>query len=124
MPPSFSRVWKEIGVAKWAWDTRSILMIPSQRPSLVMVRNATGHPVRSDPGLVITRIDKDGVAAALDKYLSGIGVTGHAPEGPRGGVVGRHHEGDGGRRGAAVRVGEEALGRPGSTPARSSSRWP
>ena len=76
MPPSFSRVWKEIGVAKWAWDTRSILMIPSQMPSLVMVRNAAGHPVRSDPGLVITRIDKDGVAAALDKYLSGIGVTG------------------------------------------------
>ena len=76
MPPSFSRVWKEIGVAKWAWDTRSILMIPSQRPSLVMVRNATGHPLRSDPGLVITRIDKVGVAAALDKYLSGIGVTG------------------------------------------------
>src|SRR4051794_10147785 len=76
MLPSFSRVWKEIGVAKWAWDTRSILMIPSQRPSLVMVRNATGHPVRSDPGLAITRIDKDGVAAALDKYLAGIGVTG------------------------------------------------
>src|SRR3954469_12346969 len=75
MPPSFSRVWKEIGVARWAWDTRSILMIPSQRPSLVMVRNATGHPW-SDPGLVISRIDKDGVSAALDKYLSGIGVTG------------------------------------------------
>ena len=75
MPPSFSRVWKEIGVAKWAWDTRSILMIPTQRPSLVMVRNATGHP-SSDSGLVITRIDKDGVSAALDKYLSGIGVTG------------------------------------------------
>jgi hypothetical protein len=76
MPPSFSRVWKEIGVEKWAWDTRSILMIPSQRPSLVMLRNATGHPWRSDRGLVITRIDKNGVSAALDKYLSGIGVTG------------------------------------------------
>src|SRR4051812_5386840 len=76
MPPSFSRVWKEIGVAKWTWDTRSILMIPTQRPSLVMARNATGHPLKSDPGLVMTRIDKDGVSATLDKYLSGIGVTG------------------------------------------------
>ena len=35
-----------------------------------------GSPVVR-PGLVITRIDKDGVSAALDKYLSGIGVTGH-----------------------------------------------
>jgi hypothetical protein len=76
MRPSFSRVWKEIGVAKWTWDTRSILMIPLQRPSLVLVRNAKGHPPQAGPGLTMTRIDKGGVSAALDKYLSGIGVTG------------------------------------------------
>jgi hypothetical protein len=76
MRPSFSRVWKEIGVDKWTWDTRSILMIPWQRPGLVLVRNAKGHPLQAGPGLTITRIDKGGVSAALDKYLSGIGVTG------------------------------------------------
>jgi hypothetical protein len=76
MRPSFCRVWKEIGVAKWTWETRPVLMIPMQRPSLVLVRDAAGQPLRSDPGLVTTRINKDGVTAALDKYLTGIGVTG------------------------------------------------
>src|SRR5262245_50437958 len=75
MQPSFSRVWKEIGVPKWTWDTRTILMVPKQRPSLVMARNASGHPL-SATGLAITRINKDDVPAALDKYLSGNGVTG------------------------------------------------
>ena len=65
MTPSFSRVWKEIGVANWAWDTRSILMIPRQRPSLVLLRNAKGIQPRADPGLVISRIDKAGVPVQL-----------------------------------------------------------
>ena len=74
MQPSFSRVWKEIGVSKWTWDTRSILLLPARRPSLVMVRNAGAHPV-SAKDLAITRINKDGVPAALDSYLSGFGLT-------------------------------------------------
>jgi hypothetical protein len=50
-------------------------MIPTQRPSLVLVRNATGHALRAGPGLSFKRIDKTGVADALDKYLAGIGVS-------------------------------------------------
>lgn len=76
MRPSFSRMWKEIGVSKWTWDTRSILLIPLQQPSLVLVRDAKGQRLQPGPGLAMTRIDKDGVAAALDTYLAGIGVTG------------------------------------------------
>ncbi len=76
MEPSFCRVWKEIGVAKWTWQVRPILMIPWQRPGLVLVRNATGQTLRPGPGLGITRIDKDGVKATLGKYLAGIDVTG------------------------------------------------
>jgi hypothetical protein len=76
MQPSFCRVWKEIGVAKWTWEVRPVLMIPMQRPSLVLLRNAGGHQPRPGPGLGITRIDKGGVNAALDKYLAGIDVTG------------------------------------------------
>jgi hypothetical protein len=70
MRPSFGRVWKEIGVVKWTWDTRSILMLPLQWPSLILVRNAKGHPLQSGPGLTMTRIDKSGVSAALDQYLA------------------------------------------------------
>ena len=76
MRPSFHRVWKEIGVSTWSWDTRSILLISVERPSLILVRNATGHRVQPGPGLTMTRIGKDGVSAALDTYLTGIGVTG------------------------------------------------
>jgi hypothetical protein len=74
-PPSFCRVWKEIGVPKLTWEVRPTLMIPTQRPSLVLVRNATGHGLRTGPGLSYKRIEKNGVADALDKYLTGIGVS-------------------------------------------------
>ena len=77
MQPSFCRVWKEINVAKWTWETRPVLMIPTQRSSLVLLRNAAGHQPTHGPGLGITRIDKGGVAAALDKYLRGIDVGVH-----------------------------------------------
>ena len=89
MTPSFSRVWKEIGVANWAWDTRSILMIPEDRPSLVLLRNAKGsQPVWPDPGLVISRIDKAGVPAALGTHLLRHRRGRAAPEGPREGTCG------------------------------------
>ena len=72
MQPSFCRVWKEIGVTKWTWEVRPTLMIPTQRPSLVLVRNASGHSLRAGPGLSFKRIDNTGVAEALDKYLRGM----------------------------------------------------
>ena len=77
MEPSFCRVWKEIGVSKWTWENRPVLMIPTQRSSLVLLRNAAGHQPAHGPGLGITRIDKGGVAAALDKYLRGFDVGVH-----------------------------------------------
>jgi hypothetical protein len=75
MQPSFCRVWKEIGVPKWTWEVRPTLMIPTQRPGLVLVRNAAGHALRAGPGVTFKRIDKTGVVDALDKYLAGNGVT-------------------------------------------------
>ncbi|MDW6022429.1 hypothetical protein SAZ10_11755 [Mesorhizobium sp. BAC0120] len=51
-------------------------MIPIQRPSLVLLRNAGGHWPAAGPGLSITQIDKAGVSAALDRYLAGFDLTG------------------------------------------------
>ena len=50
MQPSFCRVWKEIGVTKWTWEVRPTLLISTKRPSLVLVRNATGHALSPAPG--------------------------------------------------------------------------
>jgi hypothetical protein len=75
MQPSFCRVWKEIGVSTWTWEVRPTLLISTKRPSLVLVRNATGHPLSTGHGLSYKRIDKTGVADALDKYLRSIGVA-------------------------------------------------
>ena len=75
MQPSFCRVWKEIGVAKWTWEVRPTLLISTKRPSLVLVRNATGHALRPGPGLSYKRIDKKDVAGALDKYLRGFDIS-------------------------------------------------
>jgi hypothetical protein len=76
MAPSFCRVWKETGVAKWTWEVRPILMIPMQRPSLVLLRNAGGALPAPGPGLEIKRIDKAGLNAALDRYLAGFDLVG------------------------------------------------
>jgi hypothetical protein len=73
--PSFSRVWKEITAAKLTWDTRSILLVPKQHPSLVMVRHAAGHPVTAT-GLAINPVSQQNVPTAIEKYLSAVGVTG------------------------------------------------
>jgi hypothetical protein len=74
--PAFCRVWGEIGAASWSWETRSVLMVPLQRPTLVMVRNAKGYRVKAGPGLHVKTVDKDSVRTTVDKYLAGIGVTG------------------------------------------------
>jgi len=75
MQPSFCRVWKEIGVSKWEWQVRPALLISTKRPSLVLVRNATGHALHPGPGITYKRIDKTGVADALDKYLRGFDIS-------------------------------------------------
>ena len=64
MRPTFCRVWKERGVDKWSWTGRPKLMIPEQRPSLVMVQNAKGHDLSAGPGLSFTRVGMDGVRQA------------------------------------------------------------
>jgi len=74
MQPSFCRVWKEIGVAKWTWEVRPALLISTKRPGLVLVRNATGHSLSAGPGLSYKLIDKTGVTGALDKYLRSLNV--------------------------------------------------
>jgi hypothetical protein len=76
MPPSFCRVWKEIGVSKWTWDVRPTLMVPLQRPTLVLLRNPGGHLPTLGPGLSVTRIDKAGLNVAIDRYLSGFDLVG------------------------------------------------
>ena len=96
-------------------------MIPTQRSSLVLLRNAALDQPTHGPGLGITRIDKGGVAAALDKYLRGIDVGVHKQgltqtlwPAISGIVCGRHVAVGGGQGGA----------RPGSRPDRQGRRFP
>ena len=117
MQPSFCRVWKEIDVSKWTWKSRPSLMIPTQRPSLVLLRNAAGHQPKAGPGLGITRIDKGGVAAALDKYLRGIDVGVHKQDSPR--LCGLPSCRNCLRAACCCRWRPSAQARPGSRPARS-----
>jgi hypothetical protein len=76
MAPSFCRVWKELGVATMPWDVRPTLMVPWQRPTLVLLRNPGGHSPTHGSGVSVARIDKAGVDAALDKYLAGFDLVG------------------------------------------------